>query len=586
MYGQMTAGSWIYIGTQGIVQGTYETFAELARQHFGGSLRGRVRLTAGVGGMGGAQPLAITMNGGVALVVDVDRARLERRRELRYLDASPTRAKKRCARSSARDAPARRSRSATKAMRRSSFPQLYELGFRPDAVTDQTSAHDLLNGYVPAGVTLDEAAALRKRDPARIRTARAGELRRARCRRWCAISTPAPSCSTTATTFARKRSAPASRARSLSRASCRRSFGRCSAAAPGRFGLRRSRAIRADIARCDAKLLELFPARRVARALDPARARTRRVPRVAGAHLLARLRRSRQGGPGVQRTRAQRRDQGADRDRPRSSRYRQRRVALSRDRSDERRQRRDRRLADPQRAAQHGGRRALGELPSRRRRRHRLQPARRHGRRRRRQRRCARAAALRADDRLRDGRRAPRRRGLRDRDRNGRRKRHRLASSDRPRARRSSPATPTPRNAASLSTRSGASTTARSLVEDGAHRRGRPACATSSASSGDETARTATTASIVPGLVDAHAHPLFAGDREPDFAARLRGEPPPLGMRVHGRTNARGAARSERLLRTTIVRRGCARCSRTARRRSKRRPATRCTSPANRRCSI
>ncbi|MBV8725273.1 MAG: urocanate hydratase, partial [Candidatus Eremiobacteraeota bacterium] len=86
MYGQMTAGSWIYIGTQGIVQGTYETFAELARQHFGGSLAGRVTLTAGVGGMGGAQPLAVTMNGGVCLIVDVDGTRLERRRELRYLD--------------------------------------------------------------------------------------------------------------------------------------------------------------------------------------------------------------------------------------------------------------------------------------------------------------------------------------------------------------------------------------------------------------------------------------------------------------------------------------------------------------------
>ena len=86
MYGQMTAGSWIYIGTQGILQGTYETFAEMARRHFGGSLKGRVCLTAGVGGMGGAQPLAITMNDGVALVVDVDRARLDRRRDLRYSD--------------------------------------------------------------------------------------------------------------------------------------------------------------------------------------------------------------------------------------------------------------------------------------------------------------------------------------------------------------------------------------------------------------------------------------------------------------------------------------------------------------------
>jgi urocanate hydratase len=165
MYGQMTAGSWIYIGTQGIVQGTYETFAELARQHFGGSLRGRVCLTAGIGGMGGAQPLAITMNEGIALVVDVDCARLERRRDLRYLDRVVEN----------RDDALReveRARAAGDALSIGyegnaaiEFPQLYELGFRPDAVTDQTSAHDLLDGYVPAGVTLDEAADLRRRDP-------------------------------------------------------------------------------------------------------------------------------------------------------------------------------------------------------------------------------------------------------------------------------------------------------------------------------------------------------------------------------------------------------------------------------------
>ena len=166
MYGQMTAGSWIYIGTQGIVQGTYETFAELARQHFGGSLRGRVCLTAGVGGMGGAQPLAIAMNGGVALAIDVDRARLERRRDLRYLDVVAE------SREAALDA-VERARAAGEALSVGyegnaaiEFAQLYERGFRPDAVTDQTSAHDLLNGYVPAGVTLEQAADLRRRDPA------------------------------------------------------------------------------------------------------------------------------------------------------------------------------------------------------------------------------------------------------------------------------------------------------------------------------------------------------------------------------------------------------------------------------------
>jgi urocanate hydratase len=165
MYGQMTAGSWIYIGTQGIVQGTYETFAELGRRHFSGSLTGRVVLTAGVGGMGGAQPLAVTMNGGVCLIVDVDRARLERRRELRYLDRVAE---------SRDDAllQVQRARDAGEAVSigyegnaAEEFPQLYELGFRPDAVTDQTSAHDLLDGYVPAGLSLEAAAELRRADP-------------------------------------------------------------------------------------------------------------------------------------------------------------------------------------------------------------------------------------------------------------------------------------------------------------------------------------------------------------------------------------------------------------------------------------
>ncbi|MHB8432609.1 MAG: urocanate hydratase [Candidatus Tyrphobacter sp.] len=166
MFGQMTAGSWIYIGTQGIVQGTYETFAELARQHFSGTLRGRVCLSAGVGGMGGAQPLAITMNGGVALLVDVDPARLRRRCELRYLDrVAATREEalreiERAKRDGIALSVGYEGNAAVE------FPALYELGFRPDVVTDQTSAHDMLDGYVPAGLTLEEAAALRKRSPA------------------------------------------------------------------------------------------------------------------------------------------------------------------------------------------------------------------------------------------------------------------------------------------------------------------------------------------------------------------------------------------------------------------------------------
>ena len=165
MYGQMTAGSWIYIGTQGIVQGTYETFAELARQHFGGTLKGRVSLTAGVGGMGGAQPLAITMNEGVALCIDVDPSRLARRRELRYLDrvaASREEALHEVERAKAAGEAISIGYEGNAA---TEFPALYDLGFRPDAVTDQTSAHDMINGYVPAGLTLDAAAALRVSDP-------------------------------------------------------------------------------------------------------------------------------------------------------------------------------------------------------------------------------------------------------------------------------------------------------------------------------------------------------------------------------------------------------------------------------------
>src|SRR5579872_698694 len=165
MYGQMTAGSWIYIGSQGIVQGTYETFAELARRHYGGSLKGRVALTAGCGGMGGAQPLAITMNEGICLIVDVDRSRLERRRDLRYLDKVVD----------SREEAMREAEAARREGRAISigyegnagieFPALHAAGLRPDAVTDQTSAHDMLRGYVPAGLRLEEAALLRERDP-------------------------------------------------------------------------------------------------------------------------------------------------------------------------------------------------------------------------------------------------------------------------------------------------------------------------------------------------------------------------------------------------------------------------------------
>jgi urocanate hydratase len=173
MYGQMTAGSWIYIGTQGILQGTYETFAAVARRRFGGSLRGRLVLTAGLGGMGGAQPLAVTMNDGVALCIDVDAQRVRRRLETRYLDeiaGDLDDAVRRCdlAREEGRPLSVGVVANAAEAL-----PALLAAGFAVDVVTDQTSAHDPLS-YVPAGVTVAEAVEMRVRDrDAYIRDARA-----------------------------------------------------------------------------------------------------------------------------------------------------------------------------------------------------------------------------------------------------------------------------------------------------------------------------------------------------------------------------------------------------------------------------
>ena len=165
MYGQMTAGSWIYIGTQGILQGTYETLAECATQHFGGSLAGTVTLTGGLGGMGGAQPLAVTMNEGAALCVEVDPVRIARRIETRYLDRATEDLE-----------TALRWTDEAKAAREGAsigllgncaevLPELTRRGWQPDVVTDQTSAHDPLGGYVPSDLSLEAAEELRERDP-------------------------------------------------------------------------------------------------------------------------------------------------------------------------------------------------------------------------------------------------------------------------------------------------------------------------------------------------------------------------------------------------------------------------------------
>lgn len=167
MYGQMTAGSWIYIGTQGILQGTYETLAELARQHFGGSLKGRLVLTGGMGGMSGAQPLSVTMNGGVCLDVEVDPERVQKRLDTGYCDRAVDDL----------DEALAMVNQALEAGEPLSVgligncadvhPELVRRGVTPDVVTDQTSAHDALNGYVPGGMPLGEALTLRRSDPER-----------------------------------------------------------------------------------------------------------------------------------------------------------------------------------------------------------------------------------------------------------------------------------------------------------------------------------------------------------------------------------------------------------------------------------
>jgi len=167
MYGQMTAGSWIYIGTQGILQGTFQTFAAIADQRFGGTLAGTLTLTAGLGGMGGAQPLAVTMNGGVALCVDVDPARIARRIEHGYLDESADDLDDAVVRVLAAKRERRPLSVGVVGNAAEVFPELLGRGVEIDIVTDQTSAHDPLNGYVPAGRDLEDAERLRGKDPGR-----------------------------------------------------------------------------------------------------------------------------------------------------------------------------------------------------------------------------------------------------------------------------------------------------------------------------------------------------------------------------------------------------------------------------------
>ncbi len=326
MYGQMTAGSWIYIGTQGILQGTYETLAELARRHFGGSLNGRLVVTAGLGGMGGAQPLAVTMNGGIALVVEVDRARIERRLATRYVDERADDLDEALERIERWQAEGVARSLALEGNAADILPALARRGFTPDVVTDQTSAHDALNGYVPNGLTLGEAEALRRTQPAeytRRSIAAMAEHVRAMLR------------------FQRNGAIVFDYGNNI-RAQAQHGGVEDAFDIPGFVpeyirplfcqgkGPFRWAALSGDPADIDATdelALELFKDDLRALPLDSPGARAGRLPGTAGAHLLARLRR-----PGALRTRDQRprpspRTEGADRHRPRPPRRRVRRLA-------------------------------------------------------------------------------------------------------------------------------------------------------------------------------------------------------------------------------------------------------------------
>src|SRR3712207_5100811 len=165
MYGQMTAGSWIYIGTQGIVQGTYETFAEMGRQHYGGDLKGKWILTAGLGGMGGAQPLAAVMAGKQCIALECQESRIEKRLETRYLDKSATSIDE------ALEIISKANETTSVGLLGNAaeiLPEMLKRNIRPDALTDQTSAHDPANGYCPAGWSVAKWQEMRERDPAAV----------------------------------------------------------------------------------------------------------------------------------------------------------------------------------------------------------------------------------------------------------------------------------------------------------------------------------------------------------------------------------------------------------------------------------
>ncbi len=329
MYGQMTAGSWIYIGTQGILQGTFQTFAALAERHFGGTLKHKLVVTGGMGGMGGAQPLSVTLNDGVVLAIDVDRSRILRRVETRYCDTVTEKL----------DEALRLCESARREGRALSvglvgncadvLPEIVRRGVQVDVVTDQTSAHDPLNGYVPQGLSLSEATELRKRDPEEY-------VRRSTASMVVHVDAMLALQRSGAVTFdygnnIRRFAFDAGCADAFLIPGFVPEYIRplfCTGAGPLPLGraLRRSQRHR----RHGRTGPRAFSGKRNSHPLDETRPRPLRISGITRAHLLARLRRTRQDGRSDERPREEGKDLRAHRHRPRPPRHRLRRQPLSR----------------------------------------------------------------------------------------------------------------------------------------------------------------------------------------------------------------------------------------------------------------
>ena len=369
MFGQMTAGSWIYIGTQGILQGTYETFAAVAAKRFGGSLAGTITLTGGLGGMGGAQPLAVTMNGGVAICVDCDPSRIDRRIEYGYLDEA----------ADGVDDAVRRAVAARDAARPLSVgvlgnaaevvPALLAMGAPIDVVTDQTSAHDPLT-YLPRGVAFEDMAALRAEDPAGF-TLAARESMAAHVEAMVGFADAGAEVFDYGNSI-RGEAELAGYQRAFDFPGFVPAYIRplfCEGRGPFRWAALSGDP--KDIAVTDQAILDLFPGNEaLARWIRLARQKVH-FQGLPARNLLAGLRRAEPGRPGLQRSGRARRYLGADRARPRPPGLRLGRLSLPGDRGDGRRLGRDRGLAHPQRPGQRLLGRILGERPSWRRRRHR-----------------------------------------------------------------------------------------------------------------------------------------------------------------------------------------------------------------------